>query len=129
MLMTKATTGVELRAKLFRGFSDSSRLSILEALRAGPLTVGEIVEVTELSQSNVSNHLGCLRDCGLVTATQEWRYVSYQLSHERVADLLALADALLRDVARGIYECANYANAPRKSRHVRHIKSRYDKVN
>jgi DNA-binding transcriptional ArsR family regulator len=115
MLMTKATTGVELRAKLFRGFSDSSRLSILEALRAGPLTVGEIIEATQLSQSNVSNHLGCLRDCGLVAATQQGRYVSYQLSDDRVADLLALVDALLRDVARGIYECANYTDAPRKS--------------
>src|SRR5438874_1700512 len=38
-----------LKAKLFRGFSDMSRLSILEALRAGPLTVGAIVEKTGLS--------------------------------------------------------------------------------
>lgn len=114
--MTKASTNVELRAKLFRGFSDSSRLSILEALRSGPLTVGEIVATTQLSQSNVSNHLSCLRDCGLVVSTQEGRYVSYQLSDERVADLLTLADALLRDVALGIYECVNYTqNTQRKS--------------
>ncbi len=66
MLMTTKVRSVDLQAKLFRGFADPSRLSVLVALREGPLTVGEIVEATGLSQSNASNHLGCLRDCGLV---------------------------------------------------------------
>lgn len=108
MLITADTQALDLKAKLFRGFSDSSRLSILETLRAGPLTVTEIVEATELSQSNVSNHLGCLRDCGLVTREQQGRYVRYQLSDERVTRLLYLADELLADVAQGIYECTRY---------------------
>lgn len=111
MLITADTQATELKAKLFRGFSDPSRLSILETLRAGPLTVTEIVEATELSQSNVSNHLGCLRDCGLVAREQQGRYVYYQLSDERVTRLLYLADELLADVARGIYECTRY-NVP-----------------
>ena len=61
-----------------------------------------------LNQSNVSNHLGCLRDCGLVTSAQQGRYVNYQLSDVRVAELLSLADELLADVAKGIYECTRY---------------------
>lgn len=97
-----------LQAKLFRGFSDPSRLGILDALRNGPLTVTEIVEATDLSQSNVSNHLGCLRDCGLVIAEQEGRYVTYHLSDDRVGDLLILAESLLADVAKGVYECTRY---------------------
>jgi len=97
-----------LKAKLFRGFSDMSRLSILEALRAGPLTVSAIVERTGLSQSNVSNHLACLRDCDLVMSSQQGRYISYQLSDGRVDSLLSMADELLADVARGVYECTRY---------------------
>jgi DNA-binding transcriptional ArsR family regulator len=97
-----------LKAKLFRGFSDTSRLAILEALRYGPLTVSAVVERTGLSQSNVSNHLACLRDCDLVAATQQGRYSLYQLSDERVASLLGLAEELLADVARGVYECTRY---------------------
>src|SRR2546421_8629868 len=97
-----------LKAKLFRGFSDMSRLSILEALRDGPLTVGTIVEKTGLSQSNVSNHLRCLLDCDLVVSTPQGRYTLYQLSDPRVADLLELSDALLSDVALGVYECTRY---------------------
>ncbi len=108
MLLNAQVQAVELRAKLFRGFSDPSRLSILEALRDGPLTVGEIVETTDLSQSNVSNHLSCLRDCGLVTCAQQGRYVRYQLSDKRVAKLLGLADELLAAVAKGVYQCTRY---------------------
>jgi DNA-binding transcriptional ArsR family regulator len=99
---------IQLQAKLFRGFSDPSRLSILYALRAGPLSVGEVVERTGLSQPNASNHLSCLRDCDLVVSQQDGRFVRYQLSDPRVEHLLALADELLVDVARGVYECVNY---------------------
>lgn len=108
MLITANPKAIPLQAKLFRGFSDSSRLAILESLRGGPRTVTEIVQATHLTQSNVSNHLGCLRDCGLVTAEQSKRYVYYQLSDPRVEQLLQLADELLADVAKGVYECTRY---------------------
>jgi DNA-binding transcriptional ArsR family regulator len=67
------------------------------------------VETTGLSQSNVSNHLGCLRDCGLVIANQKGRFVYYELSDERVGRLLLLADELLADAAKGVYECTRYS--------------------
>ena len=111
MLLTAEKNSAAVKAKLFRGFGDPSRLSILDALRNGPLTVNEIVEATGLSQSNVSNHLGCLRDCGLVLAEQEGRYVTYHLSDDRVGELIATAESLLADVARGVYECTRY-NVP-----------------
>ncbi len=108
MFISAETTNLNVKARLFRGFSDPSRLKILEALRAGAITVGEIVEQTRLSQSNVSNHLACLGDCGLGAA--EWRciFVSYRLSDPRVNELLTLAETLLADVARGVYECTRY---------------------
>lgn len=115
MLMTAGRAGLAVKAKLFRGFGDPSRLSILDTLRDGPLTVGEIVETTGLSQSNASNHLGCLRDCGLVVAEQAGRHVTYHLSDDRVGELIAVAESLLADVARGVYECTRY-NLPRRSK-------------
>jgi DNA-binding transcriptional ArsR family regulator len=111
MILTTHLQAIDLHAKLFRGFADPSRLSILEALRAGPLTVSQLVETTGLGQSNVSNHLSCLRDCGLVVSQQQGRYVLYRLSDDRVEALLQLAEELLSDVARGVYECTRY-NAP-----------------
>jgi DNA-binding transcriptional ArsR family regulator len=108
MLLAGENTSFEIKAKLFRGFSDPSRLSILESLRSGPCTVGEIVHATSLSQSNASNHLRCLRDCGLVSAKAEGRQVIYRLSDVRIRDLLGLAEMILAEVARGVYECTRY---------------------
>lgn len=109
MQSTIQKQAVSLKAKLFRGFADSSRLSILETLRSGPMTVSDIVTATGLSQSNVSNHLGCLRDCGLVEVEQQGRYAYYRLNGQQVGQLLSLADELLAEVARGVYECTRYA--------------------
>lgn len=118
MLLTNDVKGVALKAKLFRGFGDPSRLTILDGLRKGPLTVGEIVAATGLSQSNTSNHLACLRDCGLVMAEQRGRFVTYRLGDPRVAELLGLAESLLADVALGVYQCTRYEEpaAPEASR-------------
>jgi ArsR family transcriptional regulator, cadmium/lead-responsive transcriptional repressor len=96
------------KVKLFRGFSDPSRLSILEALRDGPRSVGELVETTGLTQSNTSNHLACLLDCQLVTREQQGRFAYYQLSDDRVARLFSVAEELLEDVARGVSRCPRY---------------------
>lgn len=108
MLLAAKPNAIQLQAKLFRGFADPSRLSILQALRGTPRTVGEIVGLTGLSQPNVSNHLACLRDCGLVTATPRGRFVVYALSDPRVEHLLHVADELLAEVARGVYACTRY---------------------
>ncbi len=108
MFLLANPKSIEIQAKLFRGFSDPSRLSILDSLRDGAHTVGEIVEATGLTQPNVSNHLGCLRDCGLVITEQQGRFVYYELSDKRVKQLLTLADELLADVAKGVYECTRY---------------------
>ena len=109
MLITSTTSSIDLQAKLFRGFADPSRLAILEALREGERTVSDLVETTGLTQPNVSNHLSCLRDCGLVAVRQQGRFAYYSLSDDRVAELLLLADELLADVAKGVYECTRYS--------------------
>ncbi len=108
MLVPTVDVDLEVTARLFRGFGDPSRLHILEVLREKPCTVNEIVSITGLSQPNASNHLRCLRDCDLVTAEKQGRYVIYRLSDDRVAELIELAESLLADVARGVYQCTRY---------------------
>ncbi len=107
-MLTSTTSSIDLQAKLFRGFADPSRLSIIEALFEQERTVSDLVQATGFTQPNVSNHLSCLRDCGLVTVRQQGRFSFYSLSDDRVAKLLLLADELLADVAKGVYECTRY---------------------
>lgn len=97
-----------LRAKLFHGFADSSRLAILEALRSAPQTVGDLVNLTGLSQPNTSNHLSCLLDCGLVEREQQGRSAVYSIADQRIVVLLALADEVLADHAAQIAACTQY---------------------
>ena len=108
MLPTDAVQPLTLKAKLFRGFADPSRLSIIEALREGARSVSELVERTGLTQSNASNHLACLLDCGLVVREPRGRYAFYRLADERVASLLGLSDAILLEVACGVPGCVRY---------------------
>lgn len=97
-----------LKAKMFRGFSDPSRLSILEALRNGPRYVSEIVEATGLSQPNASSHLACLEDCGLVKRKRRGRYIYYEMAHKEVALILEQAETILGRVGRHLYSCTRY---------------------
>lgn len=129
MLMTNRVEAFGLQAKLFQGLSDQSRLAILEALRGGRLPVGEIVEATGLSQSNTSNHLRCLSDCGLVAAEQEGRFVYYRLSDQRIETLLLLADELLAETGRRIFECTNYVAAQHDRRRLRKGRESVSKKN
>lgn len=109
-LQERATAGtVAQRAKLFRGLADPSRLAILEALRPGALSVGEIVAATGLSQSNASNHLRCLSECGLVMSEPRGRFVHYQLADPRIDELLALAGELLNGPVWGVEACESYS--------------------
>lgn len=111
MLMTSH----QLLARFFRGLSDPSRYSILHALRQGEISVSDVVRETGLSQPNVSSHLTCLKDCGLVTARQHGRHVFYELSDPRIEKLLRLAEDLLADTAKGVFECTHLERGERSS--------------
>ena len=99
---------LELSAKLFRGFADPSRLSILAVLQQGERSVSDLIESTKLTQSNVSGHLSCLKDCGLVTSRQEGRFVYYRLADPEVSLMLDGAETILSRLADRISACVNY---------------------
>jgi DNA-binding transcriptional ArsR family regulator len=99
---------IELLAKLFCGFADMSRLSILEHLSSGELTVTELVERTGLTQSNLSNHLCCLKKCGLVASRQDARFSFYAIKLPKVKKLIVAAKALLVEVNSEVDKCKNY---------------------
>ena len=74
--------------------ADPTRRQILARLAAGSAYPGELAEALAATPANVSNHLACLRGCGLVTATAEGRRVRYELADPRLADALRILAAL-----------------------------------
>lgn len=83
-------------------------VGLLEALRGGERTVGEVVEATGLSQPNASGHFACLRDCGLVTSRQDGRYIYYGFADDGLDDVLRGAETLLARAAERVYGCTRY---------------------
>ena len=92
-------------AKFFRALSDPTRLALLEFLLREEHTVSECVAHVGLSQGRVSVHLGCLADCGYVSARREGRCAYYRVSDPRVADLVVLARALAAENCAALAAC------------------------
>jgi len=80
--------------RMFRAFSDRTRLRILHLLLPGELCVCHIVDVLDLSQPKVSRHLAYLRRTGLVLARKEGLWSYYRLApaqsafHEKLLQCL-----------------------------------------
>lgn len=82
----------EVLARFGHALSDPTRSRLLLALREGPGFPAELAELLGTSRQNLSNHLACLRGCGLVVAVPDGRRVRYELADRRLAH--ALGDLL-----------------------------------
>ena len=82
----------EVLARFGHALSDPTRTRLLLALRDGPGYPSELAELLGVTRQNLSNHLGCLRGCGLVVAVPEGRRSRYELADPRLAH--ALGDLL-----------------------------------
>jgi DNA-binding transcriptional ArsR family regulator len=95
-----------LLAKLFSGFANSTRLSILLLLaQRGEMKVGELVDELGAPQPRVSDHLRCLAWCGYVRVRREGRNAFYTVADERVMQILELGEELLQDNLEHLEAC------------------------
>lgn len=81
---------LELVADRFKVLAEPARLQLLQALMPGERAVGELVQLTGLSQANVSKHLQLLLGHGLVARRKEGVFVYYHLADESVFQLCEL---------------------------------------
>ncbi|KGK89069.1 ArsR family transcriptional regulator [Desulfosporosinus sp. HMP52] len=96
---------LDLKVKFLKGFADRTRLEILESIKDAEKTVLQIVSEIHGNQSNISQHLACLKGCGIVTARQEGKYIYYSLRDEQVRRLLTMFDTVLGDVEQQVASC------------------------
>jgi DNA-binding transcriptional ArsR family regulator len=83
-------------ARLGLALSDPVRRSVLLRLSEAPAYPAELAELCSTSRSNMSNHLACLRGCGLIVAEREGRRIRYELiSADFASALQTLASATL----------------------------------
>ena len=93
-------------AQLLKALGNEQRLLVLCNLLGGPLSVGELNERVELSQSALSQHLALLREAGLVDTRREAQTIYYSLPPGPVTRVMAVLQEI-------------YCSTPRPGRHPR----------
>jgi DNA-binding transcriptional ArsR family regulator len=78
---------VELIAQRFRVIGEPMRIRILDRLRDGPASVGELRDGLDTTQQNVSKHLGVLHQAGIVAREKHGNHAVYSIADETVFDL------------------------------------------
>ncbi len=98
-------------ARYFKVLADPTRLAILQLLVESDRSVGELIAALGAPQSRVSNHLACLRWCGLVEAERAGRRVVYRLVDQRLNDLVAHASELAAEHCDHLSSCGRLGPA------------------
>lgn len=84
--------------KLLHALNNQIRLAILAALKSGKKNVTELTTLIDAKQSNISQHLACLRGCGLIRQTRQGKYYYYELVNSEVSRLLDEMDVVIKSL-------------------------------
>ena len=74
---------------LFKALNDSTRREILEMLKVGDMTAGDIADRFEMSKPSISHHLDLLRQADLVVSVKKGQFVHYSLNMTVMDEVLA----------------------------------------
>jgi DNA-binding transcriptional ArsR family regulator len=88
--MLTIASRVDVMNRLGRAMADPTRSRILMSLLHGSSYPAVLARELGLTRSNVSNHLTCLRDCGIVVAEPEGRQTRYEIAEPRLARALVM---------------------------------------
>ena len=98
-------------ARFFKVLSDPTRLAILRLLLERERSVSELVEILEVPQSRVSNHLACLRWCRFVEVARQSRRGIYRVADERLLAVLIEGDRVSLDLCDHLTSCTRIGPA------------------
>lgn len=107
---------LDVLGRIGHALADDTRRRVLVALLDGPTYPAELVHVLALSKANVSNHLACLRGCGLVIGEPEGRRVRYQLADDRLVDALARLSEVSLSPGSGLHTRTSRGSLRRRGR-------------
>lgn len=84
-----STISLDALARFGHALSDPTRARMLMALREAPSYPADLAEDLDATRQSISNHLACLRGCGLVVAIPEGRRTRYELADPRLGHALS----------------------------------------
>ena len=109
--MLTIASRLDVMNRLGRAMADGTRSRILLSLLEKPGYPAQLARDLELTRTNVSNHLACLRGCGIVVAIPEGRRTRYEIADPHITRALeSLMDAVL--MVDESQPCVDYCCAP-----------------
>ena len=84
-------------AQTFKALSDPIRREILELLKKGPLSAGDISAQFDMTQATISYHLKILKQADLIFETKDKNYIFYQLNTTVLEDIMLWMSSLKGD--------------------------------
>jgi DNA-binding transcriptional ArsR family regulator len=116
IVMSKALTGLEtgapvvtdtdiITADLFQVLASPIRLGVMRLLLDGERSVGDLLSEMGIAQPRLSNHLACLRTCGLVRTRRQGNFVYYAIADPRVVEIVRMGEALAALNAQELASC------------------------
>lgn len=87
-MSTSTAESLGALARFGHALSDPTRARVLMALKEGPAYPADLADALAVSRQSMSNHLACLRGCGLVVAAPEGRRSRYELTDSRLGEAL-----------------------------------------
>jgi DNA-binding transcriptional ArsR family regulator len=105
IVMAKALTSVEtgapvltdsdiITADLFQVLASPIRLGVVRLLLDGERSVADLLSAMNIAQPRLSNHLACLRNCGLVRTRRQGNFIYYAVADPRVVEIVRMGEAL-----------------------------------
>jgi ArsR family transcriptional regulator, cadmium/lead-responsive transcriptional repressor len=94
-----------LTADLFQVLASPIRLGVLRLLLERERPVGDPTQEMGIAQPRLSNHLACLRNCGLVRTRREGNFIYYAIADPRVVDIVRMGGALAEVNAQELVSC------------------------
>jgi ArsR family transcriptional regulator len=94
----------QVKADFFKTLGHPARIRVLEVLRGGERSVGELIPEVGLEASHLSQQLGVLRRANLVQTRKLGATVLYSVSDPRIFELLEIAKAILSTTLAGTQE-------------------------
>lgn len=98
---------IDKKVEFLHGFSHKTRIEILYYLIEKERSVSQILTAVDASQSSVSQHIACLKGCGLIIGRQEGKYIYYQLRNDKIKELLVNIDDVIKVLPSNIH-CQNH---------------------
>ena len=107
---------LELHAATCSILAHPTRLAMIEALRDGERTVSELVRAVGTTAGNLSQHLGAMRQAGVVDSRRDGRYAFYRISDARILTAFRLMrEVLLGRLARDARMAARVTRPVRRT--------------